>query len=431
MLHVGCIPSQAAPLSNGGWVPRLIGQLAPVLPLMLVAALGCREDVQSPTAPESEPALATTAISAALSFRQVSTGGGPAGGDHSCGVTTDDRAYCWADNEYGALGNGTNSGPEDCNGWPCSIRPVVVLGGLRFDHVSAGGNHTCGVTTDERVFCWGRNAEGQLGDGTATTSLTPVAVAGGRGFRQVRAGNGYTCAITPFDVAYCWGYNASGQLGDGTTTKRLTPVPVAGGHRWRQLSGGAGHTCGVTTDDRPYCWGNNFDGQLGDGTTTRRLKPVVVSGGLLFRQIDAGFHHTCAVRTTDDRPYCWGLNQDGALGDGTTTRRLIPVAVLGTPPFDHVNAGGNHTCGVTLAGRGFCWGVNLAGQLGDGTTTRRLKPTPLGIDLPLAQVIAAYGSSCGVATDHRAYCWGKNYLGQLGDGTTTPRLLPVPVAAPM
>jgi alpha-tubulin suppressor-like RCC1 family protein len=406
---------------------NLIDRVAPLLvAAMVLGGLGCAEDPVSPSTPE----LTATAAAGALSFRQVSASASSTEPGHACGVTTDDRAYCWGNNQDGQLGNGTNSGPEDCNGWPCSIRPVAVLGGLRFDHVSAGGRSTCGITTDDRAYCWGRNINGQLGDGTQIMRLTPVAVAGGRRFRQVSAGNGHTCAITPSDVAFCWGNNAKGQVGDGTTTQRLTPVRVAGGLSWRQLSGDFFHTCGVTTGYRAYCWGNNFDGRLGDGTTTRRLKPVAVSGGLLFRQVDAGFHHTCAVRTTDDRAYCWGDNSYGALGDGTTTGRLKPVAVLGTRHFDHVSAGDNHTCGVTLAGRGFCWGVNLVGQLGDGTTTQRLKPTPLGVDLTLAQVSASAGFSCGVAIDHRAYCWGHNYAGQLGDGTDAQHL-PVPVAGPM
>jgi hypothetical protein len=185
MLNIGHILSRsAAPLSVGR-VRRLIRQFAPLLALALVAALGCREDAQSPTAPESELALATTGTTAALSFRQVSAGGSPTDPGHACGVTTDDRAYCWGNNEDGQLGNGTNSGPEVCNEtWPCSIRPVAVLGGLRFRHVSAGGHSTCGITTDDKAYCWGYNANGQLGDGTQIRRLTPVAVAGGRRFRQ-------------------------------------------------------------------------------------------------------------------------------------------------------------------------------------------------------------------------------------------------------
>src|SRR6266487_4708730 len=145
-------------------------QVAPILPLALAAALACREDVRSPTAPESEPALAATATTAALSFRQVS-----AGEDHTCGVTTADRAYCWGRNFFGQLGDGTTTD---------RLTPVAVAGGLRFRHVSTGSNHTCGVTTDDRAFCWGWNHYAQLGDGTTADRLTPGVVAGGRRFRQ-------------------------------------------------------------------------------------------------------------------------------------------------------------------------------------------------------------------------------------------------------
>ena len=397
---------------------------APMLASALLAvALGCREDAESPTGPQTEPTLATDAAAAALSFAQVSTGG-----FHSCGVTTDGRAYCWGGNDKGQLGNGT------IDVWHTAGKaPSAVVGGLRFSHVSAGYEHSCGVTTDDRVYCWGFNFWGQVGDGTKGEDnwrLTPTAVAGGRRFRQVRAGWSHTCAITRSDVAFCWGYNGNGQLGDGTTTTagRATPVRVLGGLQWRQLGGGAEHTCGVTQSDQVYCWGLNDRGQLGNGTTGRRLKPVPVSGGRQFQQVDAGGFHTCAVSTAN-LAYCWGLNFEGALGDGTTIERLTPGAVAGLRRFDHLNAGAYHTCGVTMAGRGFCWGSNDQGQLGDGTLTRRLTPVRLGIALELRQVAASNLHTCSVTTGNRAYCWGNG--GLLGDGTNMRRTLPVPVAAPM
>jgi alpha-tubulin suppressor-like RCC1 family protein len=189
---------------------------------LMLAALGCREDTEAPTAPESGQALATSST-APLAFRQVS-----AGGEHTCGVTTDDRAYCWGRNFSGELGDGTTTDHST---------PVAVTGGLRFRQVSAGGAHTCGLTTDDRAYCWG--AGGLLGDGTTTPRLNPVAVAGGRRFRQVSAGSSHSCAVTPFDRAFCWGFNPSGQLGDGTTSRRLTPVRVQGaGLLFRQVSAG-------------------------------------------------------------------------------------------------------------------------------------------------------------------------------------------------
>jgi YVTN family beta-propeller protein len=381
---------------------------------LAVAVLACWDDAPAPTGP-GEPALAPAATAAASpGFVQVSSGG-----NHTCGVATNERAYCWGANSAGQLGDGTMTDRS---------LPVPVLGGLRFRHVSLGEDHSCGVTTDDRAFCWGRNERGQLGEGTTANRLTPGAVAGGRRFRQIRAGVVHTCAITQADAAFCWGENADGRLGDGTMVRRLTPVRVLGGHNWRQLSGGGGQTCGVTTENRAHCWGANGNGELGDGSHTDRLRPTPVTGGLAFRQIEAGYNHTCGV-TTEDRALCWGYGGAGNLGDGTTAlTRPTPSSVAGQRRFDHVNAGLSHTCGVTLPGRGFCWGGNGSGQLGDGTTDQRLTPVPLAVDLQLTQVSAGGQHSCGITTDHRAYCWGRNASGQLGDGSTTRRLVPVPVA---
>jgi alpha-tubulin suppressor-like RCC1 family protein len=402
-------------------------RLAPFLAAALLLTLaGCGEDAESPTAPASSPALATTA-SAAILFRQISVGY-----DHTCAVTPDDRAYCWGSSQWGQLGNGTNEGPETCNSGPCSSRPVAVLGGLRFRHVNAGGQFTCGLTTDGRAYCWGRNGEGELGIGAISPlSVKPVLVTGGRTFIQVRAGQGHACAITSSNVAYCWGVNFEGQLGDGTTTGRPAPVRVLGGLLWRQLSGGSRHTCGITTTSGTYCWGSNQFGQLGTGTGASRLKPAAVAGEVVFRQVDAGFAHTCAVSTAD-LAYCWGSSNSGALGDGTLDPRPTPTAVAGTRRFDHVSAGVNHTCGVTLAERGVCWGANPAGQLGTGTTFRRATPTPLAVALTLTQISAGYGFTCGITTADRAYCWGDSSSGQIGDGNTTDAssLVPVPVVGP-
>lgn len=310
----------------------LIRRLAPAFgPALVVAALGCRDGAESPTAPE---AVLDVTPAHTLSFRQVS-----AGEAHSCGVTTADRAYCWGNNSVGQLGDGTTSNRS---------RPVPVAGGLRFRQVSAGDHHNCGVTSDDnRAFCWGFNEFGALGDGTATNPLTPVAVVGGRGFRQVSAGRDHTCGATPEDRAFCWGRADLGQLGIGPslgpeaclfeTPCSTTPVRVVGGLEFRQLNAGGFFTCGVTTDDnRAFCWGFNQFGQLGNGTNVGpetcihgscSTRPVRVVGGLKFRSVNGGHEHTCGVTTADNRAYCWGENPGGELGDGTTTNRSRPVPV--------------------------------------------------------------------------------------------------------
>jgi alpha-tubulin suppressor-like RCC1 family protein len=411
MPHLGRVPSRSAPPSSGGQVHRRTRQLAPILALALVAALGCREDAESPTGPGPASVLDLTSTQV-LSFRQIS-----AGTLHTCGVTTDDRAYCWGYNVSGQLGDGTTADHP---------RPVAVAGGLRFVQVSAGAFYTCGVTTDSRAYCWGENVAGQLGNGTTAPHSTPVAVAGGRHFRQVRAGYFHTCAVNPFDLVFCWGYNSDGQLGDGTRTERLTPVRVHdGGLTFRQVFTAGLHTCGATRDNHAYCWGRNDDGQLGDGTTIRRLRPVAVVGGLNFRQAVVGAGRgnglawnavSCGL-TTDDRAYCWGDNRSGPLGDGTTTSRSRPVAVHGDLQFSIVGTGGVHTCGVTTGNLAYCWGSNGNAQLGDGTLTDRLTPVAVAGGLRFLGVTAGTFHTCGRTTDDRAYCWGRNDHGQLGNGT--------------
>jgi alpha-tubulin suppressor-like RCC1 family protein len=144
---------------------------------------------------------------------------------HTCGVTTADRAYCWGRNHVGQLGDGSDS--------PGRVKPVAVLGGLLFRRVSVGYGHSCGVTADNLGYCWGSNGSGQLGTGSGQgSSSVPVAVQGGLQFREVDLGGGHSCGVTTGNIAYCWGANEGGQLGDGTSwpenTQRPTPVPVAG-----------------------------------------------------------------------------------------------------------------------------------------------------------------------------------------------------------
>jgi alpha-tubulin suppressor-like RCC1 family protein len=367
---------------------------------------------QDTTGPSSPEANPSLAEGSAeaLTFRQLS-----AGQWHTCGVTTDNRAYCWGDNSTGQLGNGTL---ED------RARPMPVAGGLRFILVSAGATYSCGVTSSNRAYCWGKNDRGQLGDGTTTQRLSPTAVGGGRIFRQVRAGHFHTCGVTPLDLAFCWGANSDGQLGDGTKVRRLLPVRVRGGLTFRRVFTSGLHTCGTTLDSRAYCWGKNEDGQLGDGTTIPRLIPVRVAGGHRFRDVvvgaarDASWKSVSCGVTTGDRAYCWGDNVFGALGDGTTTSRSAPVAVSGGLAFSSVSEGGVHTCGVTTGNRAYCWGSNGNWQLGDGTGSQdgHLTPNAVAGDVQFRAITAGLFHTCAITPQNVAYCWGNNFKGQLGVG---------------
>ncbi|MDH4416300.1 MAG: fibronectin type III domain-containing protein, partial [Acidovorax sp.] len=232
---------------------------------------------------------------------------------------------------------------------------------------------------------------------------------------------------------FCWGRNGDGQLGDRFTDDRDTPRAV---YRLPfgalNLAAGWGHSCAAITpssNTQIYCWGKNDRGQLGDGTTTQRLEFVQVSTQTGdARSLAAGDLHTCVVNGAGTMS-CWGYNSDGQLGDGTTTQRNTPTVVASGMKAAAVGLG--HTCALTSAGAVFCTGRNNAGQLGDGSGVNRsaLVAVP---DLSDVQSLDAGGfGTCAVTASGGGYCWGSNGSGQLGDGTTTTSLSPVSVIAAM
>ena len=350
---------------------------------------------------------ASLSFDVTVSFVSVATGG-----YHACGVTAGGDAYCWGRGI--ALGSGSAS----------TGVPTLVSGGLSFSSVSAGEQHTCGVTTAGALHCWGRNFQGQLGDGTGTNRSVPVPVLGPPGvtYISVSAGQEYTCAVatTTGDV-YCWGRNQDGQLGDGTQVGKSTPTLVVGRHTFGSVSAGDGHTCGVTTGNVAYCWGRNSLGQIGDGTSSLldRTTPTLVVGGHAFSSVSAGDNPmTCGV-TTAEVAYCWG---GGSLGTGSSFE-TTPSLVLGGLAFASVSAGGVHTCGVTTSNTAHCWGSNGDGGLGDGTLVTQSSPVAVIGGLLFGSLstggttFAVNGFSCGRTTGGVLYCWGAGAEGQLGDGS--------------
>jgi len=271
--------------------------------------------------------------------------------------------------------------------------------------VAAGDTHTCALTTTGGVKCWGENDYGQVGDGTSgNIRTTPIDVSGlTSGVAAVTAGWEHTCALTTAGGLRCWGRNPWGQLGDGTHWNyRTTPVDVSG------LTSGvaavtastSNHTCALTTTGGLKWWGNNDNGQLGDGTTTERTTPVDVSGLTSgVAAVEAGGAHSCAVRTAVGVK-CWGRNVYGQLGDGTTTERWTPVDVSGlTSGVAAVEAGGAHSCAVRTAVGVKCWGRNVYGQLGDGTTTERWTPVDVTGFAPPVGGIAELPDTAKGSTD--------------------------------
>jgi alpha-tubulin suppressor-like RCC1 family protein/uncharacterized protein YjdB len=301
-----------------------------------------------------------------------------ASGDfHTCGITPEGRAHCWGNNQSGQLGDGS---------LVRRLTPVAVSGGLTFVSISTGSSNTCALTASNQAYCWGQGFFGALGNGSTAVATTPQLVSGGHAFASISVGQQYACAVTTAGAGYCWGTGGNGKLGNGSTTNRFTPVAVAGTLVFASIQAGDDHTCGVTTSGEGYCWGQGQFGRLGNGSTTSASTPQPVSGGLVFAEISAGGLHTCGVTTTG-QGYCWGGNIDGSLGTGSGASRSTPGAVAGGLTWLSISASGlvppnfsgssqfAFSCGVTVENRTYCWGSGQLGALGNGSRSPRSTPT--------------------------------------------------------
>jgi alpha-tubulin suppressor-like RCC1 family protein/subtilisin family serine protease len=338
-----------------------------------------------------------------------------AGDVHACALTTSGKVFCWGRNSsFGLLG-------IDADDY-LSAEPVEVAGlGGGVTAIAAGVSHTCAVVANGAVRCWGRNHQGQLGDGTTTNRFAPVEVPGLSGVVALAAGSVHTCARMASGGVKCWGGNAAGQLGDGTTTQRLAPVDVVGlPSPVASIAGNVAHMCALVGGGLK-CWGSNSFGQLGDGTTTSKSTPVDVLGlASGVAAMGAGWTSTCAV-TSSGAAMCWGRNDQGQLGDGTTINRSTPVDVVGLASGTVAVGGGEqHNCALTASGGVKCWGRNLEGQLGDGTRTQRLTPADVhGLASGMLELAIGGDHGCARTAGGGVKCWGRNRFGQLGDGFPT------------
>lgn len=177
------------------------------------------------------------------------------------------------------------------------------------------------------------------------------------------------------------------------------------------------YSCALDGSGKAFCWGRNEFGEVGDGTTAQRVSPAAVEGGLSFVALADGDHHVCGLDAAG-RAYCWGQNTFGQLGNGNTIDQPNPVAVEGGRRFVKLVAGGRHTCGLDPLGALHCWGNNHFGALGDGTEVNRTSPTAAASNLIFDDLAAGIQFTCGIeSSSSRVLCWGNNNHGQLGNGS--------------
>jgi len=352
---------------------------------------------------------------------------------HTCAILDDGSVSCWGLNNYGQLGDGTESNSNSPN-------PTSSLGtGRTAVAISAGYQHTCVILDDGSVSCWGRNLNGEIGDGSTTTRNTPTQTSSlgtGRTAVAITAGDHHTCAILDNGIVKCWGDTTYGQVGSNTTTWGiLTPTQTSSlgsGRTAVAISAGETYTCAVLDDGSISCWGRNDYGQLGDGTNVNRLTPTQTDSlgtGRTAVAISSGKAQSCAI-LDNGSVSCWGRNSDGEIGDGTTSTRNspTPTSSLGTGRTAiAIDSGNYHVCAILDDKSVSCWGSNSYGQLGDGTNVNRLTPTQtssLGTSRTATSISSGWYHTCSILDDASISCWGYNDFSQLGDGTTTDRNMP-------
>ncbi len=354
------------------------------------------------------------------------------GGDFSCALTSAGGVQCWGDDNYGQLGDGSSA---------TELTPVAVYGlSSGVTSIAAGQYHACALTSSGAVQCWGYGYDGELGNGSYGDSYLPVAVSGlGSGVTAISAGGEHSCAVTSAGAAECWGYGGNGELGNGGGSSSDVPVAVVGlSSGVATITAGHNHTCALTTGGAVKCWGYGGYGQLGNGSYSSNFIPVSVSGlSSGVTQVTAGGYHSCALLSSGSTE-CWGDGYFGQLGTGNQYwgySQSTPV-FSGVSHAISISAGFYHTCAVTTSGAAQCWGDDEYGQIGNGSNGYIASPTGVfGLSSGVASISAGGPSdddyyaaqTCAVLTAGGVECWGYNGYGQVGDGTYTTRYIPVTV----
>ncbi len=327
----------------------------------------------------------------ALRFKSISVGN-----THSCALTLDGVAYCWGGAANGRLGSRTTT-PD--LGIPTTVKDSTADSALRFISISADNTSTCAVATDGKGYCWGAGANGKLGINNTIDQTTPQTLKNSSGLENtlrwlsIEAGRNSSCGIATNNEVYCWGSAGRGQLGNNSSTAgQLVPGKLKDSSnadstlRFSHITAAFDYNCAVELSGEGYCWGDSTSGELGNNANSGsvlvpgKLKDLSNNdSSLRFKTISGYFAHTCGITTTGEI-YCWGDGGNGRLGNNSTTDQLVPGqlkdsgSTSSTLRFVSVHTGNNFTCGLTVAGEVYCWGINVNGQLGNNSATQSNTP---------------------------------------------------------
>jgi alpha-tubulin suppressor-like RCC1 family protein len=353
-------------------------------------------------------------------------------GGLKCTIPNDGIPACWGTNYYGQIGNGERG--DDAALVPTSPDFTGVLSGKTAKEIVIGNSSTCIIASDDQVYCWGENGNGQLGNGSTTDSNIPVAVTtsgvlNGKTIKELKSAADTTCVIASDDKLYCWGSGRFGALANGSTANSTTPIAVAGGalgaKTIKKLDMMDNTTCVIASDDKMYCWGYGAYGTLGNGASSNSSATVAVDftgvlSGKIITQVHMAGLFTCVL--ADARVYCWGYGGEGALGNGSTSDTNVPGAVntagvLSGKTITKIAGSASTICALTSDNVVACWGYGFRGNLGNGSMAGN-SSLPVSIDTSgaingktITDLTSSKDNICALTSDGLAYCWGEGYFG--------------------
>jgi len=359
-----------------------------------------------------------------------------ADGNNSCAVKNDSSLWCWGNNTFGQLGNGSIN---------LSTSPAPVLDESIWIWLSLGVDHSCAIKDDKTLWCWGDNSESQLGDNSTINSTTPKQIGLANTWSNISLGNQFSCGIqtdatttVPSQTLWCWGKNDKSQLGHDSPDTKLEPSQVGTAEDWAGISTGDNHACAFSSNQYLYCWGDNLYGQLGlspNPPPAAATTPTSVDSNK-WLGVSAGGNHTCAVQD-DYSLWCWGNNDAGQLGIGSTSHQPKPNLVTHSDALDwrFVSSGKNHTCAIDSDYIGHCWGLNDQGQLGNGINLNTSAARLFDSSNNWLSIDSGTLHSCGIKTDpftllKTLWCGGINNYGQLGIASTANQSAPIEIKGP-
>ena len=328
-----------------------------------------------------------------------------------CVSTLAGRVYCWGGNDNGQVGNGVNAAVPG---------PTTIAGLSGVVKIDVGPTHVSAALSAANAMTWGENLFGELGVGTELQHFAPVAVSGLANVQRTASGRSHTCVVTSGGSVSCFGAGNWGQLGNGATSNSLTPVAASLTNATLVVSG-ENHSCARLGDASVVCWGLNNAGQLGTNNLLSTSTPTAVVGLSGVVDLTAGRNHTCAVRAGSgtSEAVCWGENSNGQLSQPLTTlfsSTPMLVTLSGGAEPTAIGAGDTHTCVVVSGGTLRCWGGNALGQLGNNATTDSALPVTVAGINDAAIVVGGANHTCTLSNGQAVDCWGGNGFGQLGSG---------------